>query len=149
MDSFSELDRLIASHISGEVPKTYWEDSHAHLRCDTFEEAVEALHDPYFQQFTPEERSPKTVLREVKVYRPYSTDLKAAWELVEKLSASGALKVWIESGRWAAAFGEHPPEHGRSASLAICLAALRARGIEVELDLERCPPGLGMEPAGK
>ncbi len=147
MSSLPELDSAIARHITGDVPKTYWEDSHAHLQCATFEEALEALHDPYFQQFTPAERDPSTVLREVKVYRPYSTDLEEAWALVEKLSGTGGMKVWLDGGGWAASFGDQPPVHGRPAALAICLAALRARGIEVELDLDPRPTAIpGMAP---
>ena len=135
--SLAELDGLVARHLTGAAPTTFWEDSHAFLHCDTFEEAVEALHDPYFQQFTPEERDPDTVLREVRVFRPYSSDVDEALTLIEMLSGSAVFSFRFTGGRWEAAFGEQPVVQGRTAPLAICLAALRVRGIEVELDLER------------
>jgi hypothetical protein len=49
------------------------------------------------------------MLTEVKQYRPYSTDLKTAWDAVEHLSASGeALQVRRDASRWVAAFGKGP-----------------------------------------
>ena len=128
-----ELDALVGRHLTGEQPKRHWEDSHSHLRCESFEEACEALRDPYFQQFTPEERRPDTILHEVEIFRPYSTSIDAAWEVVEALGSPGeALKIKRDKGRWAAAFGDRPAVLGGTAALAICLAALRAKGIEVE-----------------
>ena len=132
--SLMELDALVGKYLTGEQPKRHWEDSYAHLRCESFEEACEALRDPYFQQFTPEERRPDTILHEVEIFHPYSTSIDAAWEVVESLgSAVELLKIKRDKGRWAAAFGERPAVLATSAALAICLAALRVRGIEIEI----------------
>ena len=130
--SFMELDALVGKHLTGEEPRRHWEDSYSHLRCESFEEACEALRDPYFQQFTPEERRPDTVLHEVEIFRPYSTSIDAAWEVVEALGTADTLKIRRDKGRWAASFGERPAVLAGTAAMAICLAALRARGIEVE-----------------
>jgi hypothetical protein len=91
------------------------------------------MRDPYFQSYSPLERNPDTILREVHVYREYSTNLELAWEIVERLSGQGALEIRREEGRWKASFGGQPAVSATSAPLAICLAGLRARGIEVEL----------------
>ena len=125
---------MVGAHITSEVPKTHWEDSHAHLRCATLEEALEATRDPYFQTASPLSRNPDTILREVHLYREYATNLDLAWEVVEKLSEPhGALKIQREQGRWLAAFGGQADVTAASPPLAICLAGLRACGIEVEL----------------
>jgi hypothetical protein len=94
------------------------------------------LDDPFFRDLTAEKEATPTVLTEVKHYRPYSSDLSAAWDAVEQLSANGEpLKVHRDDSRWVAAFGKGPAVAGLSAPVAICLAALRARGIDVEVDL--------------
>lgn len=132
-----ELDALIGKHLTGEQPKRHWEDSYAHLHCESFEEACEALRDPYFQQFTPEERRPDTILHEVEIFPPYSTSIDAAWEVVESLGSSiEMLKIKRDKGKWTAAFGDRPAVVAPTAALAICLAALRVRGMEVELVLD-------------
>ena len=132
--SCAELDAMVGAHITSEVPRTHWEDSHAHLRCATFEEALEAMRDPRLQPFSPQERNPDALLREVHVYREYTTSLDLAWEVVEKLIPEhGHLNVGRDGSRWVVAFGEHPPATGVSMPLAICLAGLRVCGIEVEL----------------
>ena len=135
--SLMELDALVGKHLTGEQPKRHWEDSYAHLRCESFEEACEALRDPYFQQFTPEERRPDTILHEVEIFRPYSTSVDAAWDVVESLGSSAEmLKVKRDNGKWGAAFGDRPEVLAGTAALAICLAALRTRELEVELVLD-------------
>ena len=127
---------MVGAHITSEAPRTHWEDSHAHLRCATFEEALEAMRDPYFQTGTPLERGPDTLLREVHVYREYTTNLELAWEVVEKLSPSkGPLHIRREGNRWTAAFGDQPAASAASAPLAICLAGLLVCGIAVELSV--------------
>jgi hypothetical protein len=58
----------------------------------------------------------------------YSTDIAAAWEVVERLRAAGH---WFDlrdirgNGYWAS-FGQEMSAEGKTASLAICLAALKA-----------------------
>jgi Phage ABA sandwich domain len=134
IEALAELDVLVARQITGEKPQSHWEDSHAGLHFDTLEEALEALREPYFQQFIPEGERGRTVLREIEEYRCYSTDLDLAWEAVARLgSAKAPLMVWRESDAWHAAFGGFEGVSGETAPIAICLAGLRARGIEVVL----------------
>lgn len=135
-----ELDALIGKYLTGETPQTYWEDSHSYLRFDSIEEALNALGDPYFQRCFPGGVRLDNELSEVFEFRAYSSDLSLAWEVVERLSGTvNTLRVRREKNRWAAAFGEGPAVSASSAPVAICLAALRARGIEVDFDLERTP----------
>ena len=68
----------------------------------------------------------------------YSTDIAAAWELVEKLNTAPFLCDFYldrnadwedgEPGSWCAEFGPdlHHKAFARTAPLAICLAALKA-----------------------
>lgn len=136
MSSLAELDAMVGAHITGEVPKTYWEDMHSHLRCQTFDEALEAMGGPYRQSGFVDDRNVRALLREVNVYREYSTDLSVAWEVVQRLAdASVALTIRQESGRWVAAFGANSVATAVTVPMAICLAGLRACGVEVELTL--------------
>lgn len=128
---------MVGAHITSEAPRTHWEDTHAHLRCATFEEALEAMRDPYFQIGMPPDRGPETLLREVHVYREYSTNLDLAWEVVEKLSpANGPLHIRRDGNRWIAAIGDHPSVTAASPPLAICLAGLLVCGIAVEFSAQ-------------
>lgn len=125
---------MVGAHITAELPRTHWEDPNAHLRCATFEEALEVMRSSHFQPFAPQERDPATLLREVHVYREYSRHLDLAWEVVEKLSVTqGSLNVRFEGGRWIASFGQFTSVSAVTAPLAICLAGLLVCGIEVEL----------------
>ena len=79
-------------------------------------------------------------LSEVFEFRAYSSDLSLAWEVVERLSGTvNTLRVKRERNRWVAAFGDGPAVSASSAPVAICMAALRTRGIEVDFDQERTP----------
>ncbi len=104
---------------------------------------MEALHDPYFQQFVVDGAPPTTVLMEVKEFRRYSTDLNAAWDLVERFSdRSEPLQVRCEGRRWVAAFGPRQATEAATAPIAICLAALRAKGVNVECEFDELEAGL-------
>jgi hypothetical protein len=130
--SLKHLDALIGFYLTGEEPHVHWEDSSVHMRFDTVEEALDAFQDRYFQQFIPEHARRNTILSEVHVYRRYSTELEAAWTLVEMVGALGhPLHMQFEQSRWVASFGEQSAISAESAPLAISLAALRIRGIEV------------------
>lgn len=136
--SLAELDALVGRYVTGELPQTHWEDSHAQLRFDSIEEALEALREPYFQQFIPAEDRANTVLREVQEFSHYSADLALAWEVVAKLgNVRAPLRLWREGDAWQAAFGEAATTSADTAPVAICLAGLRARGLEVEFALAR------------
>lgn len=136
--SATELDALIGQHVTYEEPEIYWEDSHGQFQFATEEEARRALHDPYYQRFLPEVDWTKTIVREVRAYRPYCAEAALIWIVVEKASLHcGSLGVWKDQGRWHAAFGPHPPGVARTANVAICLAALRACGIHPEVNHDR------------
>jgi Phage ABA sandwich domain len=127
-----DLDALVGTRLTQEIPLTHWEDSRTHFQFASIEEAIEALHDPYFQQFGP---GSSAVFVEVKEFRRYSADLGAAWDVVESLSQhTKPLVVLRKAGKWSAAFGDGPSIEAKSAPLAICVAALLARGIAVEFE---------------
>jgi hypothetical protein len=136
--SLKELDALVGRYVTKEAPQVFWEEEQVCLRFDSLEEALEAMHDPYFQQFIPSDARAHSALTEVQEFRPYTSDLEHAWEVVQQLSANAEiLCVRRVDGCWLASFGERPAASSRSAPVAICLAALRACGLEVELEAER------------
>jgi hypothetical protein len=138
--TLKELDALVGKYLTKETPQIFWEEQQVCLRFDSIEEALEAMHDPYFQQFIPKDARQNSSLTEVQEFRAYSSDLNCAWEVVEQLSTDAdAFHVRREKGHWVAAFGDYPESLSRSAPVAICLAALRARGIDVELAAEWAP----------
>ncbi len=147
--SLKELDALVGRYLTKETPQVFWEEQQVCLRFDSLEEALEAMHDPYFREFIPKDVRPQSVLTEIQEFRAYSSDLAAAWEVVEKLSgAEDAFRVRRENGHWVAAFGDRPSAASRSAPVAICLAALQTKGINVELVPEKAPtpPPTGQMP---
>lgn len=132
--SLKELDALVGKYLTEEAPRIFWEEQEVCLRFDSIEEALEAMRDPYFQGFIPKDSRSHSSLTEVREFRPYSSDLILAWGVVERLSGEADdFRVRREDGLWMAAFGERPPSVSSSVTVAICLAALHARGIEVEL----------------
>jgi hypothetical protein len=136
--SLKELDALVGKYLVKETPQVFWEEEHACMRFDSIEEALEAMRDPYFQLFIPEEARPHTALKEVQEFRAYSSELTLAWEVVERISPQlEPMHVRCENGLWSAAFGDRPECSSRSAPVAICLAALRAHGMDVDLSAER------------
>ncbi len=59
---------------------------------------------------------------------PYSTDIAAAWEVVEKMrEVDRAVEILFDHG-WQANFDSGEYQFGDSAAHAICLAALNAVG---------------------
>src|ERR1700679_3876556 len=86
--SLKELDALVGVYLTKEAPVTYWEEQHACFRFESLEEAEDALNDPYFQHFLPQEKTRAAAFVEVKEFPRYSSDLSAAWALVERLSGS-------------------------------------------------------------
>lgn len=130
--SLRDLDALVGTRLTQETPITQWEDSRTHFRFASVEEAIEALHDPYFQQFGP---GSAAVFVEVKEFRRYSENLDAAWDVVESLSQqTKPLVVLRRAGKWSVSFGDGPSVEAQTAPLAICVAALLARGIVVDFE---------------
>lgn len=132
VESPEELDALVGRYITDETPEVHWEDSHAQMRFDSVEEGLEALRDPYFQQFIPSEFRSQTVLHEVQEFALYSTVMDLAWQVVEKLGTPRQqFRIWRDRNCYCAAFGENVPVTGKTAPIAICLAGLRLRGLEI------------------
>lgn len=135
LSTLQELDSFVGRFVMGDSPSVYWMDSYAHLRFESLEEALSAMRDPYFQHFIPPDERAETVLAEVAEFPEYSSKITVALEIVQRLSAEAkGLQLKREtSGRWNAAFGAHSFAEGSTAPIAISLAALRARGMEVYL----------------
>ena len=136
--SVAALEALVGAHVIGEVPEVFWEDSHGHFQFATRDEVKAAVADPYYQQFLPAVDWTHTVIREVKVYRPYCSDPATVWRVVEKAAeVHGPLSLGRKQGLWSASFGENAKADARMATVAICLAALEAGGIRVAINHNR------------
>ena len=136
--SLLELDALVGKFLTGEKPLVHWVNTQTDFQFDSVEEAVEAMEDPFFRQLQHRASPATTVLMEVREFRRYSAELALAWELVEHLSHSlEPLLVRRDGETWEGAFGSREFISAPTAPLAICLAALRTRGIEVECQFER------------
>ena len=134
----ADLNGLLGARLMGDTPEVYWEDSHGCFQFHSEEEALQALHDPYYQQFLPDVDWQKTSVREVRMYPPYCADGMVLWKMVDRVSGKyGPLLVWREQARWHAAFGSHADAEARTPGVAICLAALRASGIAVQVSHDR------------
>ena len=135
--TLGELDALVGKYLTGETPCVHWVNSNTDFWFDSVEEAVEAVNDPFFHQFARPTDSTTTVLTEVRVFRRYSTELSLAWELVGYLThGTEPLLVRRAGETWESAFGDREFIAAPTAPMAICLAALRTRGVEVECRLE-------------
>jgi hypothetical protein len=138
ISSIAELDALVGQYVAEEVPEKYWEDSHGYFQFHSELEARRAIRDPYYQRFLMEVDWSKTVVREVQVFRPYSVDPEANWQMCEKaILRFGPMQLSREMGRWHASFGIHAVADARTPTIAICLAALRAAGICFVIDHDR------------
>ena len=129
--SLTQLDELVGQFVAGEDPPVHWEDVRTQFRFDTLEEATEALHDPFLREILIPKDQSELVFAPVKEFRPYSSALDTAWDLVERLEEP--LHVRHRRSGWIAAFGGTEAVVAPTAPVAICLAALRAKGIEVEI----------------
>jgi hypothetical protein len=138
--SLAELDALVGTRLTGETPRTHWEDGHTHFVFSSVEEALEALRDPYYRNFMPADTNTTTVLTEIKEFRRYSSDLNAAWDVVETVGCTlEPLQVHRSEQGWVASFGPGLAAVARTAPMAICVAALLAKGIIVEFSGEGGP----------
>jgi hypothetical protein len=128
----ADLDELTATHITEEGPKVYWEDTHARFRFETLNEALEAMRDPLIQGFLPGERLASAVIEEVREFPPYSACFVTAWKIIEKF-ADLPFSLDRKSELWVARFGEYQSPAVISPTVAICIAGLRVKGIDVHL----------------
>ncbi len=128
--SLSQLDALVGEHVTGESPQVAWQDSFGLYQFTSYEEAIEAISNAYYRLFRPDLDWESVTIEEVRRFKAYSTDLMAAWDVVEHLSAESRQPEIRRQGEfWRAAF-LGAEAFASTPSLAICLAALRARGID-------------------
>lgn len=132
--SLEQLDALVARYVMDDEPRIYWEHTDSQWRFDNLSDALDALHDPFFASLVPPARRSNLSVAEVREYPAYSADPVVALKIVERLGCDRRpLILQPFARRWAAAFGADERVEAPSPSMAICIAALRARGIEVEL----------------
>ncbi len=131
MRALHGLDELVGRFVTFERPEVHWEDPGGNFRFDSVEEAMEALHDPHFGQHLRQGKGGAPVLlKEVEEFPCYSGDIATAWEAVARFDR--ALHVRHAEGKWLVAFDGTEPIAAASAPVAICCAALRAKGIEID-----------------
>lgn len=136
VSSLQELDALVGKHLTGERPRVHWLNTRMDFRFETIEEAVESVSDPFYSQLSQRNDPATTVLVEVREYRRYSSELTVVWELIEHHGHSlGPLRVRRDGRNWESAFGDRDYVRASTAPVAICLAALQARGVDVECRL--------------
>ena len=93
-------------------------------------EAEDAIHQSYYRLFRPDLDWDAATVEEVRHYPAYSSDLMCAWEVLERLSAeSRQTELRRQGDFWRAAISG-AAALAATPALAICLAALRTRGIE-------------------
>lgn len=132
MKAGRELDALVAKKVFGCVVKARLFDDGGSCGCEGQPHELLNDHDRYGLHACG--------------IKPYSTDIAAAWEVVEKLKTIPVPETWVDTfnsfpfvlrwtrdGKWEAGWeamyyaGEHLTESA-TAPLAICLAALNAVG---------------------
>jgi hypothetical protein len=132
--SLEQLDALVGRYVMEDRPAVYWEHSYSRWRFDTLADALDALNDPFFASLVPEGQRGGLSVAEVREYPTYTSDLSTAMRLVERLGAERKpLTLASSPQKWAACFGGDERVEAPSPAVAICVAALRAKGIEVEL----------------
>jgi hypothetical protein len=93
------------------------------------------MSDPLLKEYIPEDKRKTLTLREVKEFSPYSTELGEAWKVVEHLGPA-TVKIERSGESWRASFGICPEIEAPTPAVAICLAALRSRGMEVKIEAD-------------
>jgi hypothetical protein len=135
--SLHQLDALVGRYVMDDAPEVYWEHTYSHWRFDSLTDALDALDDPFFSGLVPETARESLSVAEVREFPPYSGDLSTAIRVVEQLGAERkSLTLSPGAQMWAASFGEGTHVEAPSPAVAICVAALRQRGLEVELARE-------------
>jgi hypothetical protein len=132
--SLDQLDALVGRYVMDDRPNIYWEHTYSHWRFESLGDALEALNDPFFASLVPEGKRASLSVAEVREYPAYSSDVTMAMRVVERLGEERKpLNLASLGQKWTAAFGTDDRVDAPSSSAAICMAALRSRGIEVEL----------------
>lgn len=124
VNSLREIDKLIAEHIFGWTG--FWEE-------------VQGRH--YLMGYSPVEQPIQVEYSEREEVQYYSTDIKVAWNILDNF-IKNKIKTQIkkiEKSDWEIWLS---PKEGltnistaSTPELAICLAALKTKGITIELDL--------------
>ena len=143
----ADLDALVGLHIMGEMPEVFWEDAHGVFQFATEGEVREAIEDPYYQSFLQAVEWEETIVRQVRQFPSYCGDPKIIWKVVARASQTfGPLRLQQEAGRWRASFGAHAEVPSRTAAVAICLAALQACGLTLQVEHDRIDAELNRLP---
>jgi hypothetical protein len=128
--TLSQLDALVGEHVTGDEPEVAWQDSYGLFRFTSREEAEEAISNSYYRLFRPDLDWDTATIMEIRRFPPYSSDLMAAWVVVERLGAEARqTEIRRQGDFWRAAFSG-TEAFAATPALAICLAGLRARGID-------------------
>jgi hypothetical protein len=128
--SLSQLDALVGEYVTGDAPEVAWQDSYGLFRFTSRPEAEEAISNSYYRLFRPDLDWDIATVEEVRLYPNYSGDLMAAWEIVERLgSETRQTEIRRQGDFWRAAFSG-AEAFASTPAMAICLAALRTRGID-------------------
>jgi hypothetical protein len=85
---------------------------------------------------------PELQMKDGELVPHYSTDIKDAWEIVEKLRKDWTMEIrQVRNGTLDVTFYNYDAKHKSrnidTAPLAICLAALKAKGVENERQMEK------------
>lgn len=143
--SLDQLDALVGRYVMDDSPRVYWEHKHSQWRFDSLGDALNALDDPFFNALVPEAQRENLAVTEVREFPPYSGDLGEAIRVVEQLGAERKpLTLCPAVQKWVASFGESERVEAPSPAVAICMAALRMRGLEVELARDLADQSLRM-----
>jgi hypothetical protein len=128
--SLSQLDALVGEYVTRDAPEIAWQDSYGLFRFTSRDEAEEAIANSYYRLFRPDLDWDTATIEEIRRFPSYSSDLMAAWEVVERLGAeSRQTEIRRQGDFWRAAFSG-AEAFAPTPALAICLAALRAKGID-------------------
>ena len=128
--SLSQIDALVGDCVMGEPPEVAWQDSYGLFRFNSRLEAEEAIHNSYYQLFRPDLDWDHATIEEVRRFPPYCSDLMAAWSVVEFLTTEcRQTEIRRQGDVWRAAFSGSEA-FAATPAMAICLAALRTRGID-------------------
>jgi hypothetical protein len=126
----SQLDGLVGEYVTGDRPEIVWQDCYGLFRFTSRDEAEDAIRHSYYRLFRPDLDWDTATVQEVRRFPTYSSDLMAAWGVVECLGAqSRQAEIRRQGDFWRAAFAG-AEAFAATPALAICLAALRARGID-------------------
>ena len=128
--SLSQLDALVGESVTRDEPEVAWQDSYGLFRFTSRDEAEEAITNSYYRLFRPDLDWDSATVEEVRLYPAYSSDLMAAWAIVERLGdESRQAEIRRQGDFWRAAFSG-TEAFASTPAMAICLAALRTRGID-------------------